>query len=265
MTMSEQVTRRILDDIGAGRYRIGEEMPAEAALAQGYDVSRLTIREAVKDLSARGVVEVRQGRRNRVAPPARWSALDPDVMTLRGRVGGDAGELTRSLMESRRVIEAGTAALAAERIRSGELRRLRELLDRMRESLDDPDPAPSAEADLNFHRAVIAAARNEFLAAAYEPLEQVLRAVRLRTSSHRSVRADAIHWHGEILLALERHDAAGAAAAMTAHLEQSERAAREFPGEADADPEAAAGGSPTPRTPGPAPGPAAPTISRASR
>jgi DNA-binding GntR family transcriptional regulator len=62
----------------------------------------------------------------------------------------------------------------------------------------------------------------------------VLRAVRLRTSSHRDVRADAVHWHGEILLALERHDAAGAAAAMTAHLEQSERAAQDHPSAASA-------------------------------
>ncbi|MCP3425401.1 FCD domain-containing protein [Rothia sp. AR01] len=234
MTMSEQVTRRILEDIGSGRYRIGEEMPAEAALAQAYDVSRLTIREAVKDLSARGVIEVRQGRRNRVRPPSGWSALDPDVMTLRGSLGGDAEELTRSLMESRRVIEVGTASLAATRIRSAELRHLRELLEQMREGLDDADATRSAEADLNFHRAIIAAARNEFLAAAYEPLEQVLRAVRLRTSSHLSVRVDAVRWHAEILSALERHDAEGAAAAMAGHMEQSERAAREFPAEAPA-------------------------------
>jgi DNA-binding FadR family transcriptional regulator len=221
MKMSEQAAERILEDIARGDLRAGEELPSEATLAETYGVSRLTVREAVSSLANRGVVDVRHGKRSVVAPVERWSVLDPQVLTVRGRMADNSEALVGELMEARLVLEVALSRFAAERATEDQLDQLRAHLQTMQDTVDDDGPQASARADLEFHRCIAEAAGNAFLAGSYEPLEKVLMAVRMQTSSSRAVREDAIMWHQRILEALETRDPDAAAAAMEGHMGQT--------------------------------------------
>lgn len=220
MKAAESAGRAILDAIASGEFPIGSALPAEKALAERLGVSRLTVREAVSALAASGVLEVQQGRRNRIADTSRWSVLDPDVVAVRARVAGDSAAVVAELMEARRVLEIGIARLAATRISEQQIAELEETIATMRDEIDG-DVDVSARADIRFHEVIVEAAGNPFLSGAFAPLQQMLLAVRLRTAALRPVRIDAIGWHARILEALREGDAEATAAAMSGHMDQT--------------------------------------------
>lgn len=225
MKASIGVTRALLDQIADGQFAVGAELPSEAELAERLGVSRLTVRESTRSLAEAGVVEVQQGRRHRVADPASWSVLDPDVVAARARLADDSQAIVADLMEARLVLETGIAGLAAERITTDQIEVLESTLTEMREELDG-DVERSAGADMRFHEVLVEAAGNAFLTGAFTPLQQMLWTVRVRTSSARSVREDAIVWHERVLSAMRRGDPEAAATAMRGHMRQTLRATR---------------------------------------
>jgi len=224
MSRADRASRAVLEGIASGRYPVGAELPAEAELAEAVGVSRLTAREAIRDLAGRGVVRVRHGKRGVVADPSGWDLLDADLMRLRGTLLGESHRLALQLMELRRITEIGAAELAATRIGDSQLTVLEETLEQMRAAEQTADVPLSVAADLRFHQLIVEATGNEFLAASYRPLSEVLQEVRMKTSASESVRRDAIRWHAEILTALRGHDVAAAVAAMRGHMDQTAEA-----------------------------------------
>lgn len=214
---ADLVVEQILHDIEKGRYTVGQSMPSESDLAHHYRVSRLTIREAVKYLAARGVFEVVHGRRNQLAPADSWSILDPDIAIVRGKLTGDEIAWTLDLMEARTIVEVGAVVLAARRITDRELMHMRDLLAVM--DSDDVDAVVSA--DMAFHRIIFDAAANEYITATYESLETILQSIRQKTSASAEVRREAQHWHRAIYAALATHDEAEARLAMEEHMRQT--------------------------------------------
>lgn len=228
--LADRVTRSILDRIARGVVSVGDELPPEGVLADELDVSRLTIREAIKTLAGRGVILVKHGKRNRIAPVENWDLLNVELMELRGRMRGESRNLVEQLTEVREIVEIGAAELAAERITPEQLEEMRRHLGTMIQveaEEGEPDVARAVEADIAFHRIIIEAAGNEYLAATYRPLEEVLKAVRMDTSATAKVRNEAIHWHGEILNKLENKDTKGSREAMRSHMGQTMGAVRE--------------------------------------
>ena len=228
MNRAEQASRSILDRVAEGTLRIGEELPSEADLAAELDMSRLTIREAVKNLAARGVISVRHGKRNRLAPVEEWDLLNAELMELRGRMRGEGRDLVEQLTEVRQIIEIGATELAAQRISPAQIDRMRAEIKAMAEAENaGPDIEAAVEADIRFHRVIVEAAANEYLAAVYRPMEEVLRAVRRQTSATAEVRAQALGWHLEIFKQLELARVEGSRDAMRGHMEQTMRAVLE--------------------------------------
>lgn len=223
-TKADQVTEKILNDIETGYYTQGQELPAEADLADRYQVSRLTMREAIRHLAERGVLQVAHGRRNRLAPVIDWSLLDPPIATLSGKITGNPLAWALDLMEARHLLETGAAALAAQRISDAQLKELENLLDIMD---SDAPVAQVVEADMEFHRLIFTAAGNSYLTATYRSLEEILRSVRQQTSASEQVRQEAQHWHRKIYTALEGHDADAARTAMDEHMQQTVRGIKE--------------------------------------
>jgi GntR family transcriptional regulator, transcriptional repressor for pyruvate dehydrogenase complex len=217
------VADRLLDDIVSGRYPPGSRLPTEPELCTVMGVSRATVREAMKSLQQRGVTSIEQGRGTFVNPIERWSPLDPVLLAARSaRPESDQGvgsAWAAQLIEARRVVEVGVAALAAERRGPADLETLAETLGRMRAAGDDV--AAFARADLAFHQAVMRAAGNELIHALFDPLSQLIQAGRLQTSRPAERRALAIEAHGAILVAIEAGDAEAAAAAMGEHLTET--------------------------------------------
>jgi DNA-binding FadR family transcriptional regulator len=106
-----------------GRFPPGEALPREDDLAGLFAVSRTSLREAVKVLAAKGLLEARPRTGVRVRPQDDWNLLDADVLSWHPDLTGDR-DLMRSLIEARRVIEPPAAGMAAMRATAADLARI---------------------------------------------------------------------------------------------------------------------------------------------
>ncbi|MBW8882899.1 MAG: FadR family transcriptional regulator, partial [Asticcacaulis sp.] len=134
--------------------------PTEAELCVMYGASRTVAREAVKMLSAKGLLSSRPRQGTRVEPVANWNLLDPDVtrwMTERPY----SNKIYRDLTEVRMAIEPMAAALAARRATKADIKAIRAGLNGMRDEADHHDLA--LQADIEFHVAILKASGNPFL------------------------------------------------------------------------------------------------------
>ncbi|MFO1066986.1 MAG: FCD domain-containing protein [Geminicoccaceae bacterium] len=189
----------------------GALLPREAELALQEGASRTAIREALKVLSAKGLVETRQKTGTRVRPRQFWNLLDPDVLAWQA-AEGTSQALTAHLVELRRMIEPAAARLAAGRRSAAELAAIEAAARAMRASLGDP--AAYYEADLAFHRAIFAACGNPLV----DRLGAIVAAV-LEVSFRLQQRSllpfeRGLALHERVLAAIAASDAAAADAAM---------------------------------------------------
>jgi DNA-binding FadR family transcriptional regulator len=145
------------------------------ALLQDFQVSRTVMREAIKVLSAKGLVDARPRLGTYVTERSRWQLLDSDVMNWRSQDNPDP-LLVLELGEVRQVIEPAAARMAAVRRTSEQLARIEAALHELESSFDATRVTPHVEADLAFHSAVLAASGNELLERFEVVLEPALHA-----------------------------------------------------------------------------------------
>ena len=134
--------------------------PKEADLGQEFGASRSVIREAVKSLAAKGLVESRTGTGIRVLAPIHWNLLDAEVLGWRYRVMPRA-QFFRELFEIRLMIEPRAAALAARRATSTEIAEISDAYEAMAAGRAPGETA--IDADLHFHRSILSAGHNALL------------------------------------------------------------------------------------------------------
>lgn len=218
-SLGEQVAAELIQEIINGSYEDGVALPSEAELADRAGVSRLTMREAMKVLRTDNVVRVQPGRGTFINPTGKWTGLRSLVMAE--NAAGSLADVSRRLIEARRLIEVNVAAMAAERSSDsmvGELEAANRQLIRAHEA-DDVNAA--VDADLAFHQLLMDAVDNVFISALVHPLRQVLKDGRYQTSRHPEVRQHAIEQHRAIIEAIAAHDSVRAAAAMDGHMDQT--------------------------------------------
>ncbi|MEV0220277.1 FadR/GntR family transcriptional regulator [Streptomyces sp. NPDC050704] len=218
MSLSEDLAEQLLSAIIDGTYLPDAALPPEAELAEQSSVSRLTVREAVKQLRAQNVVRVVRGRGTYVNPPDRWTALE-HVVRVASRSSHTA--LSERLIEARRLIENGATELAAVRRGEADLAELREHLATMREAADAGDTEQFVQADIDFHATVMRATGNLFVPLLFEPFGPLLAEGRRETSAVPQIRVNAIAHHEAVLIALESGDPEKARRAMDAHMNQT--------------------------------------------
>jgi DNA-binding FadR family transcriptional regulator len=165
-TLSAQVAEQVVTLITSGAWPVGTRIPPENALVGRLGVSRNTVREALRSLVHSGMLEARPGDGTYVRTPSELEA--PLVRRARRARLEEA-------VEVRALLEQEAARLAALRRTESDIRRLRALLDRQRRASEAGDRAAYANADADLHRAVVACARNEFLAEIYEFLGGALK------------------------------------------------------------------------------------------
>ncbi len=208
---SQYLTRELVELIGSkivrGDTATDGTLPIEAELAKQYETSRTVIREAIKMLTAKGLVGSRPRRGTYVEPETKWNILDPDVLRwiLQRRFSFD---LMRDFLVAREGIEPKAAAAAALRQDKEAIAEIGRRLDDMREA--EAGRMDSLEADIAFHIAILHASGNRFFVQFSHVIETALRfSIRL-TNSAKGVRTASVPDHEKIYLAIKAGDAKGA-------------------------------------------------------
>lgn len=219
--LADQLAEHLLADVVAGVYPPDSRLPPEPVLAEQAGVSRLTLREAIKDLRQRGVLRVQQGRGTFVNPPRMWSPFDSTLLNARAATE-EGYELAHELTELRRIVERGIAELAAERHTEADVDRMRSALERMRAAWARRDLDMFSDADMDFHDAVLRAAGNTFALTLFRSVDGALRIVRRRTVENAELAVRSMDYHAKILDAIRRRSRRAAGALMDEHLQLTE-------------------------------------------
>lgn len=209
---SEDVAAQILNSFYVDGLQPGEWLGTEAALAERFNVSRVTIRDAVSALSARGLIDVRVGARGGL----RVARGDPerliDAFSIQLRLMGLSRE---ELFEAMLAIEPVTAALAARRATEAQLEALQELVERSCGSLDEPEEFTNLA--VSFHQAVAEASHNRALRASLAAL-RATQLQHLGTDATRPIAERVARIHASILDAIAARDSDLARERMLEHL-----------------------------------------------
>jgi GntR family transcriptional regulator, transcriptional repressor for pyruvate dehydrogenase complex len=214
MKIYEQVAEQIERLILGGELRSGDRLPTERDFAEQFHVSRTAVREAMKLLEQKGLVEMRPGRGTRV--------IDGTSQAVRHSLGlmmrvGQQGNLL-SLVEVRELLEPGIAAMAAERAGEVEISTMREAIAAMDANLDSADNYIAADND--FHRALALATQNPVVLSLVDSIVALLSEQRkLIFSVSDGPERGQLH-HKILFETILRRDPLAARDAMLAHLRQ---------------------------------------------
>ncbi len=211
----ERVEALVFDELEPGH-----ALPSEGELAQDLGVSRLTVREGMRQLSARGLIEVHNGRRPVVASPNGKGVGD----FFRNAIRRDPRSLL-DLLEVRQALEVHIAVLAARNASRASIVAMQAAIDNMSRNISAPEDFN--EADIQFHELLAAATGNQMLSILIEELSDSQRSSRAQSfAGHERLGRrfdEVLEQHADILDCVERRDEAGAAAAMRRHLRSTEK------------------------------------------
>jgi GntR family transcriptional regulator, transcriptional repressor for pyruvate dehydrogenase complex len=209
--LSDKVADMMLETILSDRLKVGDRLPSERELGEQFGVSRTVIREAVRALVTKGVIDVRSGSGLRVAAVDANAVSESMSLFLRG------GTLDfEKVHEVRTVLEVHLAGLAAERATADDVSQLREIHERMGQETSDVEAA--ARDDLEFHRAIARATHNELFLLLMDSIGSSLIDIRRENLGSGSAPM-TLSQHEEILELVAAHDPEGAQTAMQAHLD----------------------------------------------
>lgn len=210
----EQIVQQIEESILKGDLKAGDQLPAERELAQRFGVSRTAVREAVKALREKGLVEAYSGRGTFITDGTSQAVRQSlDLMVKIGQPEGST-----HLAEVRAILEPEIAALAASRAQDSDIATMREAVAVMDRAGQDPDAY--IEADLDFHLALAEAASNPLILSLLDSIVGLLREQRLKIFKVSGGPERGQFHHKRILEAMERRDPDRVREAMKAHLEQ---------------------------------------------
>jgi DNA-binding FadR family transcriptional regulator len=211
----QNLTYSIANELGiaivTGTYSAGNPIPIEAELCRKYGASRSALREAVKMLTAKGLLGARPRRGTWVEPEEKWNLLDPDVLGwLLERKYSPA--LLIEFTEIRLAVEPGAATLAARVAGREEKAAIRHAIERMQAAdRGDDDPLDS---DIAFHVAVLRASRNRFYAQLTGFTATALRFSIQTTNRYKGVQLASIADHKKVADAILAGRSAAAGQAM---------------------------------------------------
>lgn len=210
----EQIVQQIEDSILKGTLKSGDQLPSERELALKFGVSRTAVREAVKALHEKGLVEAYSGRGTFITNGTSEAVRQSINLMLRI----DQSDGSENLAEVRQILEPEIAAIAATRIQAQQIALMREAFSVMNNALKDPDAY--IEADLDFHLALAEAAENPLILSLLDSIVGLLREQRIKIFFEEGGPERGQYHHARILAAIEKRDAEASRAAMRDHLQQ---------------------------------------------
>jgi GntR family transcriptional repressor for pyruvate dehydrogenase complex len=211
--LADKVADLLKKAIVSGQLKPGDRLPPERVLGDRFGVSRTVIREAIRSLTAKGLVEVRSGSGSVVARVGASSVIETVQLYLRGAsIDYDAIEEVRAMLE---VHVAGVAALRAT---EEDLHDMRDVLGAMAAA---GDPQQWTDQDAEFHRRVARATQNPLYLLVLDSIGEPIMSARLETLDLQGRPPTAIRAHERILERISARDSEGAREAMRAHLADS--------------------------------------------
>jgi len=208
--VAKQIERQILKKL-----KPGDKLPSERELAEMLQVSRSSIRDAIRSLELMGLVEPRQGAGTIVRGLSAESLLNPFANALKHRQ-----ELVSELLDFRKMLEPPLAARAAMHAAPDEISEMEEILRRQEEKLSNGEAAIAEDAE--FHYNIALASGNSVVLKLIDMVMDLLRDTRERSLQLEGRPQKSLAGHRRILAAIKRHDAEAAEAAMRRHIEDIE-------------------------------------------
>lgn len=215
-TLAQRVEHELERLILKSRLGPGDRLPSERELASQFGVSRTVVREAVRALAAKQLVDVGVGRGTVVRAPSTESAAESMKLLLMMQAG-DAG--VDKVSEVRHIIENEIALLAATRRTDEDLESLKTIVDEMRRHVDEPEVY--IKSDVEFHAALARATQNELFVIVLDSLVDIMIEVRLLTLRVPGITRLALGYHERILDAVRDGDPEAARAVMDEHMDQA--------------------------------------------
>lgn len=214
--LSEEIVVNLLSLIKEKKLHPGDKLPPERELAATMQVSRPSLREALRALSIMNILEIRQGGGTYV------TSLEPKLLVDHLDFVFSLDDSTfLQLFEARKILEPGIIALAAQRITDEEVAVLEEFVAKFEADSD------LHSIDIEFHEMIIEAAQNPILSRFMASLHRLGRASRMRTVQLPGVRRLVIEDHRAIVAALKARDPEVARQAMLQHLHNVEKRLKE--------------------------------------
>jgi len=206
----ELLAQRLLELIARGELAVGEPLPSERELVERFRVGRSSVREALRVLESKGLID--GGGKGRFVVSESPNPLNSSLQVLLELKEADVAEL----YELREVLEGATVAFAAERRTEDDLVAMAEAIDEMAAGLGSPDDY--IEADLRFHLAIARAGGNRIAVHMMQAIREILRRGLTRLYSVPGGPERSIAHHRAILEAVAAQDAAAARERMLEHL-----------------------------------------------
>lgn len=213
-TLTESAFEHLISYVVKGEWKAGDRIPPERELCQQLGIARTSLREALKAMELIGMLDSRVGDGTFVCPRTEFLSRP----LLWAFTGTDHAEL-RDIMEARMLLEQDLAGLAAERGSDGEIGKIGNAVQMMRDAIRSG--ASILDADMAFHLAVATAAHNEVLRNAVQLLRNLMRQWIYLKLLIPDVPGKVLKRHEAIYAAIHRRDVEGARAAMWKHLQET--------------------------------------------
>jgi DNA-binding FadR family transcriptional regulator len=230
-SIHNQILHEVGERILCGVFMPGDILPSENALSDEFKVSRPVMREAIKVLAAKGLVDARPKIGTRVRLREQWNMLDPDILTW-SFASREAEQYAIHISEMRRVLEPEAAAMAA-------LRATPEQIEGIAESFAGMEACPEATPehivhDLRFHQGILEATGNPFIASTGHVIESALLFSFKLSSQIEGACHESLPRHRDVLTAIQASDAEGARHAMAVLIDEAWSGIEEFMRKRDA-------------------------------
>jgi GntR family transcriptional regulator, transcriptional repressor for pyruvate dehydrogenase complex len=211
----EQVIDQIKDMIDRGTLKKGDKLPSERDLVEQLQVSRASIREALRALEVIGLIECRQGEGNYIKSSFQDNLFEP--LSIMFMLEGSNPE---EIWELRKIMEVEASGLAAKRITDEQLRELKEIIQSLK-NCEDEDI--NAEIDKEFHYKIAECSGNvlifNILSTVSTLVDHFIKDARKLILVQQENKEILFSQHEDIYLAMEKHSSAAARSAMRVHLD----------------------------------------------
>ena len=208
----EEIQHMIID----GVLEAGMQLPGERELAEQIGVSRTVVREAIKTLHAKGMIDLKHGVGTFVRAIDGEQISGPLMMLLRTK-----GISLENLHQVRMILEVEIAGVAASEATSGEVAHLQEVLSGLERGMEDP--LAFAEGDAAFHHALAELSHNPLLVMLLDSIGGLMHDVRMSVSNYPDLFQMTFPDHGEVLASVKAKDPSRARQAMRHHLENARK------------------------------------------